>query len=332
MTKNLKDKCLYYRSLTDYKLLPKTYAIVMLDGRSFSKKIKNKFNIPFSETFIKIMNETAAYVCSKVENCVFGYVQSDEISILIDCTKEDAEEFFGYRLCKMQSIIASIATSKFNQLMFLNDISGINERDAYNIIEEHTLYEFDCKAWNVPNPNDAYAWFLYRQNDCIRNSKQQSAQAYIPHKELSGLNTDRQIELLKSKKGISWEDYNNGEKYGRIIYKTFEKFKNENAEFFRSKWEIRNAFPFNDYRNAVMTIMLDRKVNIIIYANNMTSEVDMNELEEMFHYNTIILPVTDVPRIDCLNLRMIGDEWKEDLFKKIKLFRTILKPNGLYAK
>lgn len=49
MAKNLKDKCLYYRSLTDYKLLPKTYAIVMLDGRSFSKKIKNKFNIPFSQ-------------------------------------------------------------------------------------------------------------------------------------------------------------------------------------------------------------------------------------------------------------------------------------------
>ena len=38
--KNLEDKCLYYRSLTDYKLLPNGYTIVMLDGRSFSKKIK----------------------------------------------------------------------------------------------------------------------------------------------------------------------------------------------------------------------------------------------------------------------------------------------------
>ena len=41
--KTLKDKCLYYRDLTDYKLMPNSNILVMLDGRSFSKLIKNNF-------------------------------------------------------------------------------------------------------------------------------------------------------------------------------------------------------------------------------------------------------------------------------------------------
>ena len=52
----LKDKCLYYRSLTDYKLMPSSYVICMLDGRSFSKIIKNKFKKPFDETFAQMEN------------------------------------------------------------------------------------------------------------------------------------------------------------------------------------------------------------------------------------------------------------------------------------
>ena len=70
--KNLKEKCEYYRNLTDYKLLPNGYTIVMLDGRSFSKKIKNKFKQPFDDTFIDIMNKTAQYLCKNVSAVVLA--------------------------------------------------------------------------------------------------------------------------------------------------------------------------------------------------------------------------------------------------------------------
>ena len=81
--KNLEDKCLYYRSLSDYKLLPNSYVLVMLDGRSFSNLIKNKFEKPFDKDFIDMMNQTAQYVCENVEGAKFAYVQSDEISLVI---------------------------------------------------------------------------------------------------------------------------------------------------------------------------------------------------------------------------------------------------------
>ena len=80
---SLKEKCEYFRSLSDYKLVPNSYVIIMLDGRSFSKMIKNKYKKPFDETFIDMMNETAKYLLQNVQGVKFAYVQSDEISILV---------------------------------------------------------------------------------------------------------------------------------------------------------------------------------------------------------------------------------------------------------
>lgn len=85
---SLKEKYNYYRSLTDYRLIQNSYVMVMLDGRSFSKKIKKCFERPFSKGFINIMNNTAKYLCEKVGGCKIAYVQSDEITLIL----KDAEE------------------------------------------------------------------------------------------------------------------------------------------------------------------------------------------------------------------------------------------------
>lgn len=261
--KNLEDKCLYYRGLTDYKLLPGSYVIVMLDGRSFSKLIKNKFNKPFDDNFIGMMNETAKYVCENVQGCKLAYVQSDEISLMLtDFDTPTTDAFFGYRLCKMQSIIASLATAKFNQLMLSHNLEkhsydtlledGVDTlysvKDAIKAVDNATLYQFDCKCWNVPNINDVFAWFLYRQIDCVRNSKQQTAQTYLPHKMLLNLDTDAQLRLLIEEKGIDWNCYPMGHKYGRFIWK--EKVLMSNIDtgelYHRYKWLVQPAFPLMD--------------------------------------------------------------------------------------
>lgn len=224
--KSLKEKYNYYRNLTDYRLLPNGYIMVMLDGRSFSKKIKNNFKRPFDETFINLMNETAKYVCEKVSGCKLAYVQSDEINlVLYDDFEKDP--FFGNRLCKLQSIIASIATSKFNQLAFIEVLKDNNyhKDDVINMIANSSLYEFDCKVWNVPNVNDAFASILYRQNDCVRNSKEAVAQNYFSHKTLNGKKTEEQIELVKEYFGVNWyNDFTGGEQYGRLIIRHKMKY------------------------------------------------------------------------------------------------------------
>lgn len=120
------------------------------------------------------------------------------------------------------------------------------------MVEDQKLVEFDCKAWNVPNENDMFAWCLYRQNDCIKNSKQQAAQTYLSYKELLNLNTDEQIRLLKERKGIDWEkDYSDGKKYGRFIYKKEVKQANEELDltYIRNVWIEHDAFILNDENN-----------------------------------------------------------------------------------
>ena len=249
--KTLKDRMLYYRSLTDYKVMPNCYTLVMLDGRSFSKMVKNKFELPFDDNFIDMMNETAKYICKKIQGALFAYVQSDEISILLS---DKGDTFFGGRLNKMQSIIASMAASKFNQLMMLYNLkNGIEPNDPMKIVESTNLVDFDCKVWNVPTFNDAIAWFIYRQIDCIRNSKQQAAQTYLSFEQLLNQDTDKQITLLKVNKGIEWEtEYDDGKKFGRFIYKEItpmrvyvEKLDTE-IKCNRSFWTTHFAFELTD--------------------------------------------------------------------------------------
>lgn len=248
---NLKDKCNYYRDLTDYRLLPNSNVIAMVDGRAFSKLIKKRFKLPFDDDFIYMMNETARYVCENVQGCKAAYVQSDEISFLItDYDTPESDAFFGYRLCKMQSIIASLATGKFNQLFAMYLLKNSPSTGADTVIENMKLAEFDCKVWVVPSANDAYAWFLNRQLDCIRNSKQQAAQTYLPHKQLIGLDTDAQLAKLKDEKGIDWNtEYSDGKKYGRFITQRItmksKVVNGETIEFERKVWAINDAFELN---------------------------------------------------------------------------------------
>ena len=217
----LKQKCEYYRSLTDYKLMPNSYVLAMVDGHCFSKMIKNRFDKPFDDMFIEMMNETAKYLCENVQGVKFAYTQSDEISLLItDFDTPKTDSYFSFRLCKMQSLIASLATAKFNQMYWkmADDYKGFALK-KFKDVKLPPLCTFDCKVWTVPNANDAYAWFLYRQTDCIKNSKAQTAQAYIPHDKLKNINADEMIAKCKDVTGVDWYGFPNDRKYGRIIKK-----------------------------------------------------------------------------------------------------------------
>lgn len=253
--KNLEEECRYYQGLTNYHLMPNSFVICHLDGRSFSKLIKNRFKLPFDHDFIDMMNETAIYLCENVQGCCCAYVQSDEISLVLSdvAYRKDGKRgtmFFEGRLCKMQSIMASLATGKFNQMLTLYDLkmneyeSVPNKKSARAVILDMHLAQFDCKCWNVPDLDSVYGWLAYRNRDCVRNSKQQAAQTYCSHKALLGKNTDEQIELMKLTAGIDWNNYTDGEKYGRVIIRvptemetTIEK-TGETIKFIRNKWMV----------------------------------------------------------------------------------------------
>ena len=139
---NLEDKCLYYRGLTDYRIQGNNNILVMLDGKNFSTLIKNNFKKPFDDDFINMMNKTAQFLCENVQGCKFAYTQSDEISLLItDYDTPETDTLFGGRICKIQSILASLATSEFNRWFIRNKIFN---KDNWSSV---TFADLDQELW-----------------------------------------------------------------------------------------------------------------------------------------------------------------------------------------
>lgn len=240
----LEEKFNEYREKVNYKLNKDLPLICMIDGRGFSKRIKKKFKRPFDDFFINLMNKTAQLTAKEIQCCKFAYVQSDEISFYIDSRNEINSPFFEYRLCKLNSLISSTATGFFNTEIIKATLplseyasSGDNIQMINSFFSKYKPYQFDCKSFNVDNDNDVYAWFLYRQLDCIKNSKQQAAQTYISHNDLLNLNTDEQIELLKTRYNIDWNNYEDGKKFGRFVWKEEEMHHSEEyGDYLRSVW------------------------------------------------------------------------------------------------
>lgn len=237
--KTLKERMTEIRSTTDYRLDSKKDVLIMVDGHNFSKMIKNKFALPFDEQFVSIMDETARLVAKELQVCKFAYVQSDEITFYLSPNKDTDNSLpFGGRLCKLQSIVSGMATKYFNYLMFTKTaLDGLDSKD---------LVEFDCKAWNVDSINDAFAYFIWRQNDCVRNSKNQVAQAFFSHKELQNKSADEQVEMLLKEKWIDWNAFSAGLKYGRFIYADkIEKIGMDGKPCIRTVWTTHDGFVLN---------------------------------------------------------------------------------------
>jgi tRNA(His) 5'-end guanylyltransferase len=250
---SLKEKFYAYQKKANHFLDPDKYIFIHVDGRSFSHKVKNKFNKPFDDDVIDAMDKTAMYLCKDIQGACFAYVQSDEISIVVKKETPTSQVFFNGRMSKMQSIIASDAGTEFSRIMAAKRIKDIPtcassddvKQMCLDVVENGPTYQFDCKVFNVDSANDAVACILYRNIDCIRNSKQQVCQTYLPHSLLVKKNTDEQVSLLKQNKGIDWEKFDDNKKYGRLIKKISVKHydNNGNFDYERSKWE---SFPFFD--------------------------------------------------------------------------------------
>lgn len=249
MFKSLEDKMKYYRSLSDYKLLPKSPVMLMLDGRRFSKFCK-QFNKPYDDNFIEMMNKTALYLCNNIENVMFAYVQSDEISIYLSDEGDSSDSWFSYRISKLCSIASSMAASYFNKLMTLYLLNGKTDvSEIRSIIDSYKTVEFDCKAWNLPDIRHVYLHFLWRQIDCVRNSKQMFARGYFSHNELEGVNTDDSIKMVKEKIGADWNDIEDGKKYGRFIYKLENIINTDNVSVVRYKNFYSDGFDLTSKEN-----------------------------------------------------------------------------------
>jgi tRNA(His) 5'-end guanylyltransferase len=236
----------YYEDRTRFKLTRRTNTIIRVDGKAFHTYTEG-LQRPFDQGLMEDMNKTAEYLCQNIQGAKFGYVQSDEISILItDYDDIDTHAWFDGNLQKMTSIAASLATAKFNQLRMAracSDSDGdLAEKMLANLeIEQFKLAMFDARIFQIPYQEEVINYFIWRQQDATRNSISSVAQSLYSAKELHGKKTSDMQEMI-FQKGINWNDYSPREKRGSIIRRVEHVYARRDEPIMDGKTRVIEAY------------------------------------------------------------------------------------------
>lgn len=225
LTNRMKD----YEKRNRYYLQKRLPVIIRLDsraGHTFTKGFKR----PFDEIFMKSMQETAKYLCENIQGCQCAYIQSDEITLLlVDYEKLNTESWFDYRIDKIISISAAMATLAFNKYFTSNAEMYIDDfYEAWNHSDVEEKYVkvlkkaikmglvFDSRVFNLPK-EEVTNNFYWRQLDASRNSIQMVGQANFSHKELQHKSCNDIQDMLMTQKGINWNDLPTYQKRGSCV-------------------------------------------------------------------------------------------------------------------
>ena len=253
---NLGDRMKSYENITRAYLPNRMPVIIRLDGCHFHTFTKG-FNKPFDGILMRAMWQTAMELCKKIEGVKLAYTQSDEISLLI--TNNDTWEtqpWFGNNILKMTSVAASIATLAFNRA-FWREVNILNN-DYLNTEDTKRLNTycyavekgatFDSRVFVLPE-DEVCNYFIWRQQDAIRNSIQAVGQAYFSHKELMNKSCE-DIKQMLVEKNIKWEAYSKAHQRGICVIKqstpimtTVYFGTNKTETTYRNKWIIDEVIP-----------------------------------------------------------------------------------------
>lgn len=204
----------FYENRIRHYLTRRTYTIIRVDGKAFHTYTKN-FDRPFDDIFMSIMNKTALHLMKELQGAKLAFIQSDEISILItDFDNLQTQLLYDGNIQKICSVSASIATAKFNEIVFDNQIFWGQEFKPNGL----RLAYFDSRVFQIPTKTEVMNYFIWRQQDTVRNSISSVTQSLYSHKELNKVNCNQMQEMI-FKKGKNWNDYESKYKRGRMIYK-----------------------------------------------------------------------------------------------------------------
>ncbi len=239
-----------FETAHDYCVLPGMYIVARLDGRSFTRLTKevHKFETPFDERFRDIMLSTVEHLMNCGLDIIYGYTQSDEISLLFALE----ENSFGRKTRKVNSVLAGEASAKFS--LILGDMAC-----------------FDSRISQLPNVTEVVNYFRWRNQDAHRNSlnahcywclRRDSKSATQATSLMKGLSVADKNELL-FQHGINFNDLPNWQKRGVGLY--WEKYEkmgynpktNENVPTQRRR--IRQDFdlPMKDEYSQFMKELLN---------------------------------------------------------------------------
>lgn len=168
----------------DRTMLEGIYVVARLDGHGFTRLTKKEWDLekPFDIRFRDAMIKTLRHLMDCGFRIIYGYTQSDEISLLFHID----DSTFGRKERKLISILAAEASVTF---------SLETERSAV----------FDCRLVPLPNADYVVDYYRWRQEDSHRNSlnahcywllRKEGLSANAAQKKIAGLSNSDKNELL----------------------------------------------------------------------------------------------------------------------------------------
>ena len=196
-TDDLGDRMKMYEAGTADRLMPFLPVLARLDGKSFHSFCRG-LEKPFDPRFVLAMQDVTKWLVHKT-GAVAGYVQSDEISLLWGIDEPNSQKvFFDRRVQKMVSILAALASVRFNQVIPQEILAEGNPENPP---------VFDCRVWVVQNQTEAANTFLWRVEDAKSNSVQAVGHKHFSHNQLYKVKNHEIVEKLRTEKNVDWEAF-----------------------------------------------------------------------------------------------------------------------------
>lgn len=223
-----------YEMRSRTSLMRREPVAIRIDGKAFHTFTKG-LKRPFDDILMLSMKETMLDLCKNIQGCVFGYTQSDEITlILIDYQTLTTDAWFDYEVQKITSISASMATLYFNQHFAENvDYWVDNYYQAWHHSDDDDKYlqaldkcckvgaMFDARCFNIPK-EEVCNLIYWRQLDATRNSIQMVGQTFFSHKQLQNKTCNNIQDMLMEEYKINWNNYSADKKRGTACFRDDE--------------------------------------------------------------------------------------------------------------
>ena len=189
----------------DRTLLEGIYVVARLDGHGFKRLTKKEWDLekPFDIRFRDAMIETTKHLMDCGFRIIYGYTQSDEISLLFHLR----DESFGRKGRKLLSILAAEASVTFS-------------------MQVGRAAVFDNRLIPLPSAGNVVDYFRWRQEDAHRNSlnshcywilRKEGVSAANAQKRMSGITNGQKNEIL-FERGINYNDLPLWQKRGIGMY------------------------------------------------------------------------------------------------------------------
>ncbi len=179
--------------------------VARLDGHGFTRLTKKEWDLekPFDTRFRDAMVDTTRHLMDCGFNIIYGYTQSDEISLLF----HPKDNTFARKERKILSILAGEASACFSLLAGKSAV-------------------FDCRLIPLPSSENVVDYFRWRQEDAHRNSlnshcywilRKEGISPSNAQKHISGISNSMKNEML-FQHGINYNNLPSWQKRGIGLY------------------------------------------------------------------------------------------------------------------